>query len=277
MGIEQLQGVREKLLRADELLQNIREAQADYVTTETFGIRGQFEEHIPEKTGRSGLTWRADLQPPPPLRIAVLCGDFVHNLRSALDHLSWALVVENGGTPRRDTQFPVLDDRLTAQGKIRPVTIAGGISPHAEVLLETVQPYQQVDDPTVHPLAALTDLWNIDKHRTLNVMGVNLGKVTIEFPRDNRKGIAQATPFADGALVFWVLTDNPAFDPEPHEMIEFRPSLALRDVARGSSNQPVPVLDLLEEFRRYIRDDVVDPFARLCFGDELNWPAPVFP
>jgi hypothetical protein len=91
VGTERLDGVREKLLRTDEHLLAIRQAAAEYIVTEEFGIQHQWEEHIPEKTGRSGLTWRANLKPPPPLRIAVLCGDFVHNLRSALDHLARAL------------------------------------------------------------------------------------------------------------------------------------------------------------------------------------------
>jgi hypothetical protein len=279
VGTERLDGVREKLLRAGELLFAIEREEAEYVVTQTFGIRRQFEEHIPEKSGRSGLTWRASLIPPPPLRIAGLCGDFVHNLRSSLDHLAWALVLENGGTPREDhpaTQFLVYEDRLTRDGQVRPMKIEGGISTQAEYLLETVQPFQRLDDPTLHPLWILTHLWNIDKHRTLNVVGVNLGKVTIAFPREQRTGYARATPFEDGALIFWVLTENPAYNPEPQETVEYAPSLAFRDVAGAPGNEPVPLGDLLRELRDYVRYEVVQPFARLCFGGELAFPEQVF-
>jgi len=60
------------------------------------------------------------------------------------------------GTPNDDsgegpvTQFPQLEERQTRNGNVRPLRIIGGISPSAEFLLETVQPYQRVDDPTLH-------------------------------------------------------------------------------------------------------------------------------
>lgn len=49
----------------------------------TFGcFKSQCWDRRPLRVGG----WRVGLKPPPPLRIAVLCGDFVHNLRSSLDH-----------------------------------------------------------------------------------------------------------------------------------------------------------------------------------------------
>lgn len=278
--MERLVGVHEKLVRADEHLLAVRQAEAEYIVTEEFGIRDQWEAHIPEKSGRSGTTWRADLKPPPPLRIAVLCGDFVHNLRSALDHLARALVLEQGGIPNDDpsagqvTQFPVLEERLTKGGTVRRLQIVGGISPAAEHLLDSVQPYQAVHDPTVHPLWVLNYLWNVDKHRTLNVVGVNLGRVTISFS-DGRTGYARAAPFEDGRLIFWVLDDTPDVDHNASSTVEYKPSLALQDVLGGSGTDPVPLVDLLQEIRNYVRYDIVAPFARVCFGGELLLPDPV--
>jgi hypothetical protein len=279
MGVERLDGVREKLIRADEHLHSVVRAEAEYIVTEEFGISTRWEAHIPEKSGRSGTTWRANLKPPPPLRIAVLCGDFVHNLRSALDHVARALVLENGGTPSDDpsgpvTQFPVVEDRLTRDDKIRSLEVVGGISPAAVHLLESVQPYQRVDDPTLHPLWILNHLWNVDKHRTLNVVGVNLGKVTISFS-DGRNGYARAAPFEDGRLIFWVLDETPEVDHNATSTVEYAPSLALRDVAGGADKDPVPVVDLLRQLRDYVRYEVVAPFARVCFGGELPLPDPV--
>jgi hypothetical protein len=278
VGIELLDGVREKLVRADAHIQAVEIAEAEYVVSETYGVRRQHEEHIPEKSGRPGLTWRADLNPPPPLRIAVLCGDFVHNLRSALDHLATALVIENGGTPREDppfTHFPIYEERLTKLDEVRDVTIVGGISQEAEFLLDAVQPYQRVDDPTLHPLWLLHRLWNIDKHRTLNVVGVSLGKLKITF-EEGRTGSTRAEPFADGHLLYWVLEENDAYDPDANPTVEYTPTLAFRDVAAGPGKDPVPVVDLLRELRNYVRYDVVGPFARLCFGGEVEIPEPIF-
>jgi len=124
----------------------------------------QFEEHIPEKSGRAGLTWRFNVESPPPVSLGVVAGDVIHNLRSALDHLARELVIANGANPRDEgrprTQFPI----VTASEQ-QPVihTESGDISSAAQVLLEVVQPNNRPD----HPLAVLTRLANIDKHRTI--------------------------------------------------------------------------------------------------------------
>lgn len=280
MTSERLDGVREKLIRADEHLLAIKQATADYIVTEEFGIDYQWEECIPEKSGRSGLTWRANLTPPPPLRIAVLCGDFVHSLRSALDHLARALVLENGGTPNDDpmsgrtTTFPVFEDRLTSKGTIRSLQPAGGISAAADHLVDSVQPYQLVDDPTLHPLWVLNYLWNVDKHRTLNIVGVSLGKVAITFS-DGRTGHARTEPFEDGRLIYWVLDENPNVDHRASSTVEYRPSLALRDVVGRPGNELAPAEELLHELRDYVRYEVVLPLARSCLGGEFTLPDPV--
>jgi len=114
----------------------------------------------------------------------------------------------------------------------------------------------------------------VDKHRTLNVVGVNLGKITITFS-DGRTGYARAAPFEDGALIYWVLDENPDVDHNATSTVEYRPSLAFRDVAGGAGNEPVPVVELLRELRDYVRHEVVAQFARLCFGGEPKLPDPV--
>lgn len=45
-----------------------------------------------------------------PLLCSVICGDAIHNLRSALDHLVWQLVLAEGNKPDRWNQFPIYAD-----------------------------------------------------------------------------------------------------------------------------------------------------------------------
>lgn len=109
MGIELLDGVRQKLIRAREHLETFQSDVTSYAASDPYRIVRKFEDHIPEKSGRPGLTWRAKVDAPPSLLLAVIAGDCLHNLRSALDHLAWALVLENGGEPsdtNPKTQFP---------------------------------------------------------------------------------------------------------------------------------------------------------------------------
>ncbi len=58
---------------------------------------------------------------------SVVVGDVIHNLRSALDHLAWQLVILDGGQPNDSTQFPIYESATNAGGNPRNVTIQPGI------------------------------------------------------------------------------------------------------------------------------------------------------
>jgi hypothetical protein len=107
-------------------------------------------------------------------------GDVIYDLRSALDHLAWQLVIANGGTPVTpednagpSTAFPIFHSKEGAKGGPRPpVSIAGGVNTAALAVIERLQPYHRVDDPQLDPLWQLSELCNTDKHRLLLVVGV---------------------------------------------------------------------------------------------------------
>ena len=50
---------------------------------------------------------RFQIREEPPLRLGVILGDCVHNLRSCLDHIAWQVTLLDGGTPNDETQFPI--------------------------------------------------------------------------------------------------------------------------------------------------------------------------
>jgi hypothetical protein len=103
----------------------------------------------------------------------VIIGDFVHNLRSALDHAVWKLAAP----PIEGlTGFPVcLEERD------RPGSFFGGKGTRAKGrnrlknvpkpafdFIERVQPYNRMQ--ATAPLWQLNEMWNEDKHRTLLVV-----------------------------------------------------------------------------------------------------------
>ncbi len=97
---------------------------------------------------------------PIPLAVPIVIGDILHNLRSSLDHLAWQLVLVNGGTPDRQTYFPITDPAKT----IKPQAVAAlgkGMSAGAQDLIRNIQPAASGD----HTLWQLHQLDNIDKHR----------------------------------------------------------------------------------------------------------------
>lgn len=113
----------------------------------------------------------------PPQLWSLELGDAVHNLRSALDHLAWALVSDFGEKrPGSWVQFPIFTDD-TEDGWTNPKrgarrTLAAIHPVHAR-MIEGIQPYQWRSigkDPTQHPLAHLAKLDNDDKHRLLTTL-----------------------------------------------------------------------------------------------------------
>jgi hypothetical protein len=156
---------------------------------------------------------RVDLRlegaPALPEDLPAIVGDVAHNLRSALDHLAWQLVLLHGGTPTRRTRFPLMQ-RRHASGELP--NIEGGVSDTTRKLLDEVQPYTWGDDghdPAIAPLAVLNALSNVDKHREL-VVGIavvdsgswsNDLDTTARFLRDHRS-------VADGDSLGYLLVDG---------------------------------------------------------------------
>jgi hypothetical protein len=108
--------------------------------------------------------------PFPPLW-GLLLGDAVHNFRSSLDHLAWALY-KRGRTPNlsrkkeRDVQFPICTDRLGFNGSLK--RRLPGVRRTDIALVRGSQPYMYGKrNLTRHVFLALRKLSNADKHRTI--------------------------------------------------------------------------------------------------------------
>jgi hypothetical protein len=120
----------------------------------------------------------------PPIRLAILAGEIVYQLRSGLDHLAFELVRSNlSGTVlpkdwQRKCRFPLCLEVPTKGNPPRalPVPLSfnffkdtlPGITPEAFAEIERLQPYNGGDGPT--QLGWLEKLANIDKHRHLHVV-----------------------------------------------------------------------------------------------------------
>ena len=120
----------------------------------------------------------------PPVRIAVLAGEIVYHLRSALDHIAFELVSSNPtncALPKgweRKCRFPLCLE-VPAKGNppvLMPLPLRfnffretlPGITPEAFTEIEGLQPYNGGDGPV--QLGWLEKLANIDKHRHLHVV-----------------------------------------------------------------------------------------------------------
>jgi hypothetical protein len=116
----------------------------------------------------------------PPLRLAVIVGDMVHNLRSALDHLVFELAflgLRGKRIPER-TAFPVSGTRRNWNSPhVQNDLLAGVMQKHRAMLYRAQPCYGLKDQPTPatsrrrkrHPATDLNNLWNEDKHRMIQL------------------------------------------------------------------------------------------------------------
>jgi len=96
---------------------------------------------------------------------SAIFGQGIYNIRSALDHLAWQLVLLDGQEPTRATQFPLLDANRDKNGHKVPVDIAPGIKrPDILAAVESMQPYHG-GGKWGDQLGVVAELAAIDKHR----------------------------------------------------------------------------------------------------------------
>jgi hypothetical protein len=108
-----------------------------------------------------------------PLSWGAIVGDYVHNLRSSLDHLIWQIVLGRGITPDKRNEFPIYGNRTEFVRRVERPFLAGkpsalyGVGERTFARIEVLQPYH-APDPLRHGLGILQALSNTDKHRVLH-------------------------------------------------------------------------------------------------------------
>ena len=174
-----LAGVRLKRSRAWDQINGLNADLVRFLGKEPYSPRANFDSNTSELTVSIHIT-----KTPDPLW-GVRVGEIVHNLRSALDHLVWQLVILNRKTPtaKDKNQFPIFDtrggfDNLGAPKHLKNV---------ARVAIDAIlaeQPFPKTDggtgEGTKSPLWHLQELSNIDKHRTLHLTGTILKEFKME-------------------------------------------------------------------------------------------------
>lgn len=158
-------GIRAKLDRAQE--------HADFIEGQlrVFGKRDSDRPwatvvKLDEAIGKCEIVWRQD--EPPPLRWAVMLGEFLYDLRSSMDHLARLLVIANERKPTGRTEFPVFKDEEDFEGRSCPKT--QGMAVEVKTAILDSQPFRVLQHrPTAHELWLIHNLCNKDKHRLLHL------------------------------------------------------------------------------------------------------------
>lgn len=207
------------------------------------------------------VEWRVTgLRPELPPVCSAVFADFIQNMRTALDHMAWDLIIDDSRTRNaRSVYFPLVTEATKLPRLVS--TLQRRYAPEVAEVIASVQPCQATD-PYDHPLGRLVFLSNADKHRTVQVIRraqVDLGPVRV-------------VPEPVGGVRSWVKTG--AFEPEdviatvewerPLEAMEMevQPTFAYGEalvVGDGQAARPV----LLSEVGEQLERDVLDIFRRM--------------
>jgi hypothetical protein len=158
-------------------------------------------------------------EPAPLLRWTLMVGDCFNNMRSALDHLVYAVAITDTQKHpplfEKKLQFPITDCRAEFDDAVIKRKQLGEISEPVRAVFESLQPYNRPHKTLPPLLGILRDLNNTDKHRLIRLAygAVSKGNFGFEgaFPADGRR----IEPFAhqgevkDGTEVFAMICDRP--------------------------------------------------------------------
>ena len=106
-----------------------------------------------------------------PPELSMLAGEAVFHMRSALEHLVWALVKANKKKPGEHNSFPVaLRPYKLGFWETTKTSSLKGVRKSAVAFIEQLQPYHGRDmrQRRSHFICVLNHLARIDRHRTLN-------------------------------------------------------------------------------------------------------------
>ena len=165
-------GINAKIDRASGQIQTLSS------DIEVFGatIRRSIVHEIDRDAGEQKWIYRGATAEVP-IEWSIRVGEVLYNLRSALDHLVWQLVLANGEEPARNNQFPILDE--AEEWMSRTENQLKGVSENHRQMIRFLQPFNPLLELPVNgemrPYNAqvfrtLHDLCNIDKHRHLNLI-----------------------------------------------------------------------------------------------------------
>lgn len=201
-----LAGIHAKLLRAENQLKQITH-EADRLCSD---VQHGIVREVREEVDKQVWVYRGKV-PNAPIGWSVTFGEILYNLRSALDHLVWQLVLANGQTPGRHNAFPITND---AQGweKIKN-NLLNGVNSRHKSMIGQLQPFAGGNTLPfdVSKLKLLDNLSNIEKHRYLivafiaskgpandGIFGIDPPELVDSSVRPPFKGLARLGKIEDG-------------------------------------------------------------------------------
>jgi hypothetical protein len=193
----------------------------------------------------------------PPIRLSVLLGECVFNMRSALDNLVCGLIrTKDSHAPCKGTQFPI--SSTEEQWEKNWQKCIKGVEPAAQKMLRDLQPcFRMSAVPENDPLSILNVLCNSDKHRAVTLTLAYSHDLTVKVhANDGKVHVWKATePLYAGDVHTIPLNLDPATI-QPSARVETSGTSVLIIRELGSWGQR-PVWSVLSDLYEYVWDRVM--------------------
>jgi hypothetical protein len=252
--------IRLKIERAEKHILDLKSAIDAFMKTGPYEIRTK-----KDPQSRKLIYYIGKVEPVP-AQVAIVVGDALQTLRSALDHLAFQLFLVNGsnGNPA-DIYFPIaVDDNSKLKGldKLKAIIqtkIEGRLSQGAINRIIDCQPYS---GGTGADLVVLHKLNNIDKHRLIvavvsRLRGVDLGaymstmlQKVVPYPIPDMSAFfapEDVQPLEVGHEIF-----IDAEDAEPNKKMKFAVEIAIHEPGIIESKSLLETLQHLADLVRSI-------------------------
>jgi hypothetical protein len=255
-----LDGVLAKLNRADAHLKALQAEIPAFFDRDPYSFR----EDLDCEAGQYSL--HIEIREQPPLLWSVIAGDLVHNLRSALDHLAWQLVLVSNNKPSSNTQFPIFSvEPVNGRPLAKWKRMVAGMSGPILKCIRHVQPYTAGDQAQDTGLAILNSLSNMDKHRlpVARVAAVarhdpgSIGLIPVRDIEILDAEIFTERPLEDGDKIAWA--DVRCTGPQPE--VDVKGPIPMHIAFRSGTNY-VPMQGLVDIFEH--TQVLVGLFESLC-------------
>jgi len=269
-----------KLARAEHHLRTLERAIQEFLDEDPYSVSLEFyvdrdlTQPLGSRLPMGGLAYLALLfreRQPIPMWWAPLISDFLHNLRSALDHLVRQLV---GPDSRPDVVFPIFEDEDRFE-RWRELRGLDGLDEYALAIIRAFQPFQRSSRTrALHPLWMLRCLQDLDRLRVLELCGhlefdSRVDEVRIHRCRLGPPDRIRVGPMKHGLPLVRFLVrfprarelqhDSDPFQVKPHVRIASPFNVALEPGGPGTGR---PVLSTLREILSQVRDLILPGFRQ---------------
>jgi hypothetical protein len=192
---------------------------------------------------------------PIPEDFPLIIGDVLQNLRTALDHLVWQLILSNGGTPDSSSAFPISKNaQIYKSDSPRKIK---GVAPEAMKMIDSLKPYGGGNED----LFGLHLLNNADKHRLLLICGAAHLSTSVQIelsptPKEFRIPVPfeWSYPLKDGAELYRITKETSLLKDDPK--FTFRVAFGDAEVMGGE-----PMLPPLQQLANLI-DAIITHFDK---------------